>query len=85
MFPFNIRLAMAGWKNLFFHPRRFEADPAKSGQWNHGAYLANGPGHCVTCDSLGGAMGEEIEDSTSYWSDADLQAVAAHLLDEENS
>ena len=31
MFPFNIRLAMAGWKNLFFHPRRFEPDPDKVG------------------------------------------------------
>ena len=51
MFPFNIRLAMAGWKNLFFNPRRFEPDPAKSEEWNRGAYLANGPGHCVTCHS----------------------------------
>jgi mono/diheme cytochrome c family protein len=51
MFPFNIRLAMAGWKNLFFNPRRFEPDPAKSAEWNRGEYLANGPGHCVTCHS----------------------------------
>jgi mono/diheme cytochrome c family protein len=51
MFPFNIRLAMAGWKNLFFHPRRYEPNAAKSAEWNRGAYLANGPGHCVTCHS----------------------------------
>ena len=51
MFPFNIRLAMSGWKNLFFNPRRFEPNPAKSEEWNRGAYLANGPGHCVTCHS----------------------------------
>src|SRR5688572_24804073 len=51
MFPFNIRLAMAGWKNLFFRPRRFEPNAAKSEEWNRGAYLANGIGHCITCHS----------------------------------
>jgi mono/diheme cytochrome c family protein len=50
-FPFNIRLLMAGWKNLFFHPHRFVPDPNQSAEWNRGAYLANGPGHCVTCHS----------------------------------
>lgn len=50
-FPFNIRLAMAGWKNLFFSPGRYQADPSKSEQWNRGAYLANGPSHCVSCHS----------------------------------
>jgi mono/diheme cytochrome c family protein len=51
MFPFSIRLAMSGWKNLFFHPERYEPNPAKSDEWNRGAYLANGPGHCVICHS----------------------------------
>ena len=51
IFPFNIRLAMAGWKNLFFQPRRFEPDPNQSEQWNRGAYLANGPAHCAACHS----------------------------------
>jgi mono/diheme cytochrome c family protein len=51
IFPFNIRLALAGWKNLFFRPARFEPDPARSDQWNRGAYLANGPAHCVACHS----------------------------------
>src|ERR1041384_773667 len=35
-FPFNVRLAMAGWKHLFFAPKRFEADPSKSAEWNRG-------------------------------------------------
>jgi mono/diheme cytochrome c family protein len=56
-FPFNIRLAMAGWKNLFFTPRRFEPDPSKSEEWNRGAYLANGPGHCVVCHSPRNVLG----------------------------
>jgi mono/diheme cytochrome c family protein len=60
-FPFNIRLGMVAWKNLFFHPRRFTPDPAHSEVWNRGAYLANGPAHCITCHSprnlLGGLEG----------------------------
>lgn len=48
-FPFNIRLGMLAWKNLFLNPRRYEVDPSKSDVWNRGAYLANGPAHCSAC------------------------------------
>lgn len=51
MFPFNVRLSLAGWKNLFFRPGRYEPDPAHSDQWNRGRYLVTGPGHCVACHS----------------------------------
>jgi mono/diheme cytochrome c family protein len=50
-FPFNIRLANLAWQNLFFTPRRFQPDPNHSEVWNRGAYIANGPGHCVECHS----------------------------------
>ncbi len=56
-FPFNIRLALAGWKNLFFTPRRYEADPSHSEKWNRGRYLAFGPGHCVMCHSPRNVLG----------------------------
>ena len=56
-FPFNIRLALAGWKNLFFTPRRFEADASRSEQWNRGRYLVEGPGHCVMCHSPRNILG----------------------------
>ena len=56
-FPFNIRLALAGWKNLFFKPGRYVADASKSEQWNRGRYLAVGPGHCVTCHSPRNLLG----------------------------
>lgn len=49
LFPFSIRLANLAWKNLFFRPGRFAADPARSERWNRGAYLANGPAHCSAC------------------------------------
>lgn len=56
-FPFNIRLAMAGWKHLFFSPRRYEADASRSEQWNRGRYIVFGPGHCVTCHSPRNLLG----------------------------
>lgn len=56
-FPFNLRLANLAWQNLFFTPRRFEPDAAHSAVWNRGAYIANGPGHCVECHSPRNALG----------------------------
>lgn len=139
-FPFNMRLAMQGWKRLFFTPTRFEEDPSKSARWNRGAYLANGPAHCGAChtprnmfgaalndqhfkgtpegtrpffpaidpttlvalgydeamlkdaltggfdpefDTLGGKMGEAINESLVHYSEEDLDALVAYLLDQE--
>lgn len=48
-FPFDIRLSMAGWDELFFKPGEFKPDPHKSTQWNRGAYLTEGLGHCGMC------------------------------------
>ena len=56
-FPFNIRLAMAGWKHLFFKPQRFVADASQSEEWNRGKYIVFGPGHCVTCHSPRNLLG----------------------------
>jgi mono/diheme cytochrome c family protein len=48
-FPLNIRTGMMVWDQLFFTPGSFKADPAKSAEWNRGAYLVEGPGHCGMC------------------------------------
>jgi mono/diheme cytochrome c family protein len=48
-FPFDQRWAMAFWNAAFFKSARFAADPAKSAQWNSGAYLATALGHCAEC------------------------------------
>ncbi|QPC95667.1 c-type cytochrome [Mesorhizobium sp. INR15] len=57
IFPFNIRLLVSGWKNLFFSPHRYHDDPSHSASWNRGAYLANGLTHCVACHSPLNALG----------------------------
>jgi mono/diheme cytochrome c family protein len=56
-FPFNIRRNVGGWKLMFFKDEPFKADPAQSAEWNRGAYLVNGPGHCVECHSPRNFMG----------------------------
>jgi len=48
-FPFNIRLLMAGWNWLNFTPGEFRPDPQRSAEFNRGAYLVEGPGHCGLC------------------------------------
>ena len=50
-FPFNIRRLVGGWKLLFLDGGTFASDPSQSAQWNRGAYLVNGPGHCAECHS----------------------------------
>jgi mono/diheme cytochrome c family protein len=61
-FPFNVRRGLGLWKFLFLDSRRFAADPAKSAQWNRGAYLVNGPGHCAECHSPRNRLGAIIAD-----------------------
>jgi len=48
-FPFNIRLAMIGWKALYFTQGPFAPNPAASAEINRGAYLVNALGHCGEC------------------------------------
>jgi mono/diheme cytochrome c family protein len=56
-FPFNIRRTLGGWKLLYLDGEPFRPDPAQSAQWNRGAYLVNGPGHCAECHSPRNLLG----------------------------
>ncbi len=56
-FPFNIRRTLGIWKVLFLDGKLFVPDVQKSQQWNRGAYLVNGPGHCAECHSPRNAFG----------------------------
>jgi nicotinate dehydrogenase subunit B len=58
-FPFNMRPLLAGWNLLFHRNERFEPDASRSAQWNRGAYLAEGLGHCSACHSPRNALGGE--------------------------
>lgn len=56
-FPFNIRRLVGGWKFLFLDGKPFTTNPAQSAEWNRGAYLVNGPGHCAECHSPRNLLG----------------------------
>jgi mono/diheme cytochrome c family protein len=48
-FPLNQRWILAGWKLFNFKPGEWQADPAKSAEWNRGMYLVEGLAHCQEC------------------------------------
>lgn len=56
-FPFNIRRTLGGWKLLFFDTKPFTMDATKTPEWNRGAYLVEGPGHCAECHSRRNVLG----------------------------
>ncbi|HSU04679.1 MAG TPA: c-type cytochrome, partial [Acetobacteraceae bacterium] len=56
-FPFDIRDAMLGWRVLFFTPGTFQQNPKHSADWNRGAYLVEGAGHCGACHSPRNLLG----------------------------
>jgi nicotinate dehydrogenase subunit B len=58
-FPFNYRPLMAGWNALFLRQGEIEVQPERSAQWNRGAYLVNGLGHCAACHSPRNLLGAQ--------------------------
>ncbi|MDP2007967.1 MAG: cytochrome c, partial [Rubrivivax sp.] len=55
--PYGTPLALAAWRLLFFTPGPWVDDTRQSAEWNRGAYLVNGPGHCVACHGGRNALG----------------------------
>jgi nicotinate dehydrogenase subunit B len=83
-FPFNIRPLMAGW-NALFH----DASPAKqlatqSREWNRGAYLVNGMGHCGGCHTPRNALGAE-RGGTAYLAGSVLDGWEAPALTSQSN
>jgi mono/diheme cytochrome c family protein len=48
-FPLNIRFGTVFWNWLNFTPGRYQPLAQKSAEWNRGAYIVQGAGHCGTC------------------------------------
>ena len=60
-FPFNKRELLVGWRTLYFKEGEYKADPKQSAQWNRGAYLVEGLGHCAMCHTAINALGGSKE------------------------
>ncbi len=56
-FPYNTQAALAAWRALFFKQGAFTPDAGRDAQWNRGAYLVRGLGHCDACHASRNAFG----------------------------
>ncbi len=55
-FPFNQRWLMSIWSGLFNPNERFRPAADRSPEWNRGAYLVEGLGHCGDCHTPRNAL-----------------------------
>jgi cytochrome c5 len=49
LFPLNWRYLQLGWRTMFFDSGEYEYNQDESPEWNRGAYLVEGLGHCTEC------------------------------------
>jgi mono/diheme cytochrome c family protein len=56
-FPYNNRSLILGWRTLYFTEGTYQPDTTKSKEWNRGAYLIQGLGHCAMCHTAINALG----------------------------
>jgi mono/diheme cytochrome c family protein len=56
-FPLNFRFMVKGWNLLYLNAHDFQSDPSQSADWNRGAYIVNGFGHCGACHTPLNALG----------------------------
>ena len=50
-FPYNLNPLLYVWRELYFKEGIYGPDHSKSKEWNRGAYLVQGLGHCRACHS----------------------------------
>jgi mono/diheme cytochrome c family protein len=58
-FPLNFRSFVGAWNVLFLDSHDFQSDPGQSAEWNRGAYLVNGLGHCGGCHTPKNSFGAD--------------------------
>ncbi len=92
-FPFNQRWTLGFWKWMFLDDSRFEPQPEQSEEWNRGAYLVEGLGHCGMCHTprnflgandndlamTGGTYMARVEGKLSAWSAPNLTSADSGL------
>jgi alcohol dehydrogenase (quinone), cytochrome c subunit len=55
----SFRWPLAVWNALFAGGSAYQNDPSHDAQWNRGAYLVQGPGHCGACHTPRGWFFQE--------------------------
>lgn len=56
-FPYNLRPLLYVWRALYFRPGDYRPSNTQSAEWNRGAYLVQGLGHCNACHATRNALG----------------------------
>jgi mono/diheme cytochrome c family protein len=64
-FPYDQRKMLIGWWALYFRSGEYENDRSQSDEWNRGAYLVSGLGHCDACHSHRNMLGAVANDNKS--------------------
>jgi mono/diheme cytochrome c family protein len=81
-FPLNIRASVKGWNLLYLETTPFRSDPGQSEEWNRGAYLVNGLGHCGGCHTPKTRLGADAKEhafaggTLDNWTAPDLTSNA---------
>lgn len=70
-FPFNIRSTVKGWNLLYLDSHEFQVNKNQSAEWNRGAYLVNGLGHCSECHTPKNALGANKTSQEFYGAPVD--------------
>lgn len=63
LFPLEWRQLVGAWKTMFFRKGAFTPNPVQSDEWNRGAYLVQGPGHCAGCHTPKNLAGADKKSS----------------------
>lgn len=61
--PFSWRFSQVFWRALFFKPQFYNYNPDETAQWNRGAYLVQGLGHCGECHTPRNFLGAMKNDA----------------------
>jgi len=64
-FPYKLQIALAAWRVLYFKPETYVPESAQSVEWNRGAYLVQGLGHCSACHSARNPLGAQEGETLS--------------------
>jgi alcohol dehydrogenase (quinone), cytochrome c subunit len=88
-FPLNMRWPLAAWNVLFVDMNEYQPKQGQSAEWNRGAYLVQGPGHCGACHTPRGLFWQEAaldETDSDYLTGAQLDHwLASNLTQDVNS
>ncbi|MDM0008349.1 cytochrome c [Variovorax sp. J22G73] len=82
--PFSMRSLMIGWNWIYLDKGVYQGDAARSAEWNRGAYLVQGLGHCGDCHTprsmLGGVKAASERKGEVYLSGAVIDGWYAQPL-----